>query len=312
MTGSRRDEMWPALLVDEWTDTRNTLHMWTQIVGKIRLAQAPMVNHWWHVPLYVSPRGLTTSPIPHDGGLFDIDFDFVDHQLHLRSSDGGGRDIALEPKSVAAFYAETMEAMRELGLEVKIHPVPTEVERAVPFADDHEYNSYSPDHVHRFWRQLVVADRVMNRFRSSFIGKQSPVHFFWGAMDMAYTRFSGRTAPRHPGGVPNCPDWVMYEGYSHELYSCGFWPGGSAEGSFYAYTYPTADGFVDYPVSPEEAYYSTDLGEFLLPYDAVRTAPDPEALLLDFLESTYDAAAATLNWDRGALEADPDRFDQFR
>jgi hypothetical protein len=301
MTSAARNERWPELAVEEWTDTRDTLHMWTQIVGKIRLAQAPMVNHWWQVPLYVSPRGLTTSAIPYEDQLFDIEFDFVDHLLHLRSSGGGQRRIKLEPKSVAAFYAETTEAMRELGLDVPIRTTPVEVERAVPFAEDTGLNSYSPDHVHRFWRQLVAADRVMNQFRSHFIGKMSPVHFFWGAMDLAYTRFSGRTAPTHPGGVPNCPDWVMVEGYSHELSSCGFWPGGSAEGSFYAYAYP---------VGPEGAHYSTELGESLLPYEVVRTASDPEGVLLDFLQTTYDAAAETGNWDRDALEGDPLRLNQ--
>jgi hypothetical protein len=312
MTSSRTDEIWPELPVDEWTDTRDTLHMWTQIVGKIRLAQEPLVNHWWQVALYVSARGLTTSAIPYRGQLFDIEFDFVEHQLHLRTSGGEQRHVALEPKSVAAFYAETMAAMGDLGLDVEIMATPVEVVRAVPFAEDTELHSYNPDHAHRFWRQLVATDRVMQEFRSRFVGKVSPVHFFWGAMDLACTRFSGRTAPLHPGGAPNCPDWVMHEGYSHELSSCGFWPGGSAEGSFYAYAYPAPDGFAEYPVAPEAAHYSAELGEFLLPYEAVRTAPDPEAALLDFLQTTYDAAAETGDWDRGALEADPHRLDRHR
>jgi hypothetical protein len=312
MTSSRHNEIWPELPVDEWTDTRDTLHMWTQVVGKIRMAQEPLVNHWWQVPLYVSSRGLTTSAIPYHGELFDIEFDFIDHQLHLRTSRGGRRQVELEPKSVAAFYAETMAAMRELGLDVTIMATPVEVERAIPFAEDTEHDSYSPDHAHRFWRQLVAADRVMNAFRARFIGKVSPVHFFWGAMDLATTRFSGRTTPLHPGGVPNCPDWVMHEGYSHELSSCGFWPGGSAEGSFYAYAYPTPEGFTEYPVSPEAAHYSAELGEFLLPWADVRTAPNPEETLLDFLQTTYEAAAETACWDRDALEDDPGRLDRHR
>jgi Family of unknown function (DUF5996) len=269
-------QKWPSLRVDEWITTRDTLHMWTQIVGKIRLANAPMVNHWWQVTLYVSPRGLTTSAIPHDAGVFDIEFDFIDHQLRIRSSDSGTRRIALEPKAVADFYAETTSALDELGIAVQIRARPNEVDPAIPFAHDHTHASYDPDAVHLFWRQLVSADRVIHEFRSYFIGKVSPVHFFWGSMDLACTRFSGRTAPKHPGGAPNCGDWVMVEGYSHELSSCGFWPGGGDEGAFYAYAYPEPDGFADFPVTPENAFYSTENGQFLLPYEAVRTAADPD------------------------------------
>ncbi|HSL07308.1 MAG TPA: DUF5996 family protein, partial [Pseudonocardiaceae bacterium] len=229
---SGHGEDWPALRVQEWADTRDTLHMWTQIVGKIRLAQAPMINHWWQVPLYVSARGLTTSAIPHGRRLFDVEFDFCDHQLRIRSSSGQERDVALEPKSVAAFYTETVAALRDLDLEVSIRATPTEVERAIPFTDDYEHASYDPAAAQRFWRQLLAAHRVLTEFRSRFIGKVSPVHFFWGSFDLAVTRFSGRTAPTHPGGAPNCPDWVMVEGYSHELSSCGFWPGGGDEGAF--------------------------------------------------------------------------------
>jgi hypothetical protein len=312
MTSSQRtptgqDQGWPSLAVDEWADTRDTLHMWTQIVGKVRLAQAPMVNHWWQVPLYVSPRGLTTSSMPHGTRLFDMEFDFVDHQLHIRSSDGGQERVALEPKTVAAFYRETMEALARLGLEVEIWPHPVEVERAIPFAEDTEHASYDPDHARRFWGQLAAGHRVLGAFRSRFIGKTSPVHFFWGAMDLACTRFSGPTAPPHPGGAPNCADWVMVEGYSHELASCGFWPGGSGEGTFYAYAYPEPEGYAGYPVRPEGAAYSTELKEFVLPYEAVRTAKDPDATLLEFLQSTYEAAAETGGWDRRALEDDPAR-----
>lgn len=300
-------ETWPPLRVDEWSQTRDTLHMWTQIIGKLRLAQAPMVNHWWQVPLYLSPRGLTTSAVPHGGGLFDIEFDFCDHRLQIRTSTGGQRRIALEPKSVAAFYTEVTEALRALDLDIAISASPVEAPHSVPFAEDTEHASYSPDHVHRFWRQLMAAHRVMDRFRSHFIGKTSPVHFFWGAMDLACTRFSGRTAPPHPGGVPNCGDWVMVEGYSHELSSCGFWPGGSEEGTFYAYAYPEPPGYADTRVQPRTAFYDTGLQEFLLPYADVRTADDPEATLLEFLHTTYGAAADAAGWDREHLEDHPER-----
>lgn len=307
MTNSQleRTGHWPVLRVDEWTDTRNTLHMWTQIVGKIRLARAPMINHWWQVPLYVTPRGLSTSAIPHGGALFDVEFDFVEHRLRIRSSDGRTSGFELERNSVASFYHRIMSELAELGLPVEIRPVPTEVERAVPFADDTEFASYIPEHAHRFWGQLVAAQRVLDRFRTEFLGKTSPVHFFWGAMDLACTRFSGRPAPRHPGGAPNCPDWVMVEGYSHELSSVGYWPGGSAEGTFYAYAYPEPDGYRDHPVRPDTAHYSPEAGEFLLPYEAVRTAADPERTLLEFFDSTYEAAAEQGGWDRRALEEHP-------
>ncbi|WP_281180069.1 DUF5996 family protein [Nocardia amamiensis] len=303
---------WPALRVDDWTPTRETLHMWTQIVGKIRLSHAPLVNHWWQVTLYVSPRGLTTSAIPHAAGSFDIEFDFVDHQLHVRSSDGRIRQVTLEPKPVAVFYAETITALDELGIAARIQARPNEVDPAIPFADDYEHRSYDAVAATTFWRQLVAADRVMHEFRSRFIGKVSPVHFFWGAMDLACTRFSGRTAPRHPGGAPNCGDWVMVEGYSHELSSCGFWPGGGTEGAFYAYAYPEPDGFSEYRVGPDEAFYSKDNRQFLLPYEAVRTAPDPERALLEFLDTTYAAASELGHWDRAALEADPGRWNHER
>ncbi|MGH3778697.1 MAG: DUF5996 family protein [Pseudonocardiaceae bacterium] len=304
---ARHVDEWPALRVQEWVDTRDTLHMWTQIVGKIRLAKAPMVNHWWQVPLYVSARGLTTSAIPHGARVFDIEFDFCDHQLRVRSSSGEQRSVALEPKSVAVFYTETMAAMRDLDLEVPIRTTPTEVERAIPFEDDHEHASYDPVAAQRFWRQLLAAHRVLTEFRSRFIGKVSPVHFFWGSFDLAVTRFSGHTAPIHPGGAPNCPDWVMVEGYSHELSSCGFWPGGGDEGAFYAYAYPEPDGFRDYPIRPDAAYYSSEAGQFLLPYEAVRAAPDPDRTLLEFLQTSYEAAAERAGWDRLALEDDPAR-----
>lgn len=303
---------WPSLRVDDWTDTRDTLHMWAQIVGKIRLAHAPLVNHWWQSTLYVSPRGLTTSAIPHGSASFDIEFDFIDHELVVRSSSGETRTVALEPKTVATFYAETMDALDQLGLQTAIQATPNEVDPAVPFAEDHEHASYDADAAQLFWRQLIQADRVIGEFRSRFIGKVSPVHFFWGAMDLACTRFSGRDAPPHPGGAPNCGDWVMVEGYSHELSSCGFWPGGGEEGAFYAYAYPAPGGFAEHPVEPIDAFYSSEFQQYLLPYEAVRLAPDPDRALLDFLQTTYDAAAQLGRWDRDMLEADPGRWDHLR
>jgi hypothetical protein len=301
---------WPQLRVSDWIPTRDTLHMWTQIVGKIRLACAPLLNHWWQVTLYVSPRGLTTSAIPYRTDSFDIEFDFVDHHLHIRRSDGATRAVALAPKAVADFYRETMRALGELGIDVEIWPHPNEVDPAIPFPDDHQHASYDPQAAHLFWRQLVEANRVIGDFRAYFVGKASPVHFFWGAMDLACTRFSGRPAPPHPGGVPNCPDWVMVEAYSGQLSSCGFWPGGGEEGAFYAYAYPEPDGFADYPIRPAEASYSHDLGEFVLPYEAVRTAADPDKALTEFLHSTYQAAAVRGDWDRASLEDDPRRWDR--
>ncbi|WP_433503626.1 DUF5996 family protein [Pseudonocardia halophobica] len=299
---------WPVLRVADWTDTRDTVHMWTQIVGKIRMVHAPLVNHWWQVTLYVSPRGLTTSTIPYGSGAFEIEFDFVAHRLEVRSSDGGTGGLALRPMSVAEFYAETMAVLRRLGVEAPIRPVPNEVDPAVPFPDDHAHASYDGEAAGLFWRQLLQADRLISEFRSRFVGKVSPVHFFWGAMDLACTRFSGRPAPPHPGGAPNCGDWVMVEGYSHELSSCGFWPGGGEEGAFYAYAYPEPDGFSDYPVEAEGAAFSPEFQQFLLPYEAARTADDPDRVVRGFLQSTYEAAAELGKWDRAALEVDPGRW----
>lgn len=298
---------WPALQVQDWAATRDTLHMWTQIVGKIRMACAPMVNHWWQVPLYVSARGLCTSAIPAGHRMFDMEFDFWDEQLHIRSSSGEFRRVRLESKTVSAFYEQTMGALGALGVDASIMTTPREVPRAIPFERDTEHASYDPEQVRQFWGQLVAAHRVLTKFRARFIGKVSPVHFFWGAMDLAVTRFSGRTAPPHPGGAPNCADWVMVEGYSHELSSCGFWPGGSSEGTFYAYAYPEPEGFARHPVRPDAGGYDAEVGEFLLPYEAVRTASDPEGTLLDFLQTTYAAAADNGHWDRAALEDDPHR-----
>ncbi|MBX6768808.1 MAG: hypothetical protein IRY90_16940 [Actinomadura rubrobrunea] len=304
-----RPAEWPRLRVADWADTRDTLHMWTQIVGKIRLAHAPLVNHWWQVTLYVSPRGLTTSAIPYGAGAFDIEFDFLDDRLRVRTSDGGDGRVALAPMPVARFYAEVMEVLDELGVPTRIHARPNEVDPAIRFAEDDRHAAYDPDAARLFWRQLLQADRVIGRFRSRFVGKVSPVHFFWGSFDLACTRFSGRKAPPHPGDPPNCPHYVTVEGYSHELSSCGFWPGGGEEGAFYAYAYPEPDGFADYPVGPDAAYYSPEFGQFLLPYEAVAAAPDPDGALTEFLETTYAAAADLGGWDRAALEADPHRWD---
>lgn len=293
---------WPTLRTAEWAATRDTLHMWLQIVGKIRLAHAPMVNHWWQATLYVTPRGLGTSSIPYRHTVFDIEFDFCEHLLRIRSSDGGSDSVPLAAQSVADFHGRVLGALDELGIATRIQGTPNEVDPAIPFAQDHEHNTYDPDAAHLFWRQLLQADRVLHEFRGDFLGKVSPVHFFWGAMDLACTRFSGRTAPPHPGGIPNCADWVMTEAYSHELSSCGFWPGGADEGAFYSYAYPAPEGFAEHPVRPDAAYYSAGLGEFLLPYEAVRTAADPDAELLRFLRSTYEAAAGLGRWERADLE----------
>ena len=301
----RDDQAWPRLKVADWTDTRDTLHMWTQIVGKVRMAHAPAANHWWHVTLHPSARGLTTSAVPHRDGAFELEFDFLDHRLHLRTSDGRARDVALESKPVAVFYRETMDALAALGVPTRIHAVPNEVEHAVPFAEDEVHKTYDGAAAQLFWRQLLQAQRVLGRFRSDFVGKASPVHFFWGAMDLAYTRFSGRVAPPHPGGAPNCPPWVMREGYSHELASFGFWPGGGAEGAFYAYAYPEPPGYADRPAGPPGAGYDHAVREFLLPYEAVAAAADPDAALTDFLRATYEAAADLADWDRPSLEAAP-------
>jgi hypothetical protein len=291
----------------EWQDTCETVHMWSQIVGKIRLGLAPWINHSWGSALYVTTRGLTTSPIPHAKCSFAIDFDFVDHRLCISTSGGGGRSFELKPMTVAAFYRETMDALRELGIDVAIFSRPVEVVEAIRFEDDDRHASYDADAMHRFWLALVQVERVFTQFRARFIGKVSPVHFFWGAFDLAVTRFSGRPAPKHPGGAPNCADWVMQEAYSHEVSSAGFWPGtGLGEAAFYAYAYPEPNGFRSHPVEPAAAYFHEALGEFILPYEAVRTANDPTQALLAFLQSTYAAAADRAHWDRAALERGKD------
>jgi hypothetical protein len=294
---------WPDFATPTWAETRDTLHLWTQVVGKVRLALMPMINHWWQVTLYVSARGLTTAVMPTDGRGLEIEFDFIDHVLELRTTDGQRRQVALEPRSVASFYAATMNALDELGVPVTMVPKPSEVVVAIPFDIDEVHHSYDPDAAHRFWLALVQVQRVLQQFRSRFIGKASPVHFFWGGADLCTTRFSGRTAPKHRGGVPNCPDWVQEMAYSHEVSSCGFWPGGD-DAMFYSYAYPEPDGFAAWPVEPKEAFYDAGLGEFLLSYDAVRTASDPDTTLLSFLQTTYEAAANLGDWDRAALEAE--------
>lgn len=295
---------WPALPFQEWKDTYATLHMWTQMVGKIRLVQTPWINHSWHTTLYVTSRGLTTSPIPYETRTFQIDFDFIDHKLLIQASDGGVKTMSLAPRSVADFYQELLTKLAELNLNVKIHITPNEVVNAIPFEQDHEHAAYAPDYANRFWRALVQADRVFKRFRARFIGKCSPVHFFWGSFDLAVTRFSGRRAPEHPGGVPHLPDWVAREAYSHEVSSCGFWPGSDQlpQPVFYAYAYPEPDGFCTAKVCPGGATYNSELREFIFSYDDVRQSASPDEVLLEFLQSSYEAAADLGAWDRSALE----------
>jgi hypothetical protein len=297
-------EPWPSLPLEVWAETYATLHLWTQIVGKVRLSQSPWVNHSWHVTLYVTSRGLTTSPIPHGLRTFQIDFDFVDHRLSLQSSDSGVGGFALEPQPVATFYSRLMEELDKLGLHVDIYRMPNEIENPIRFDQDETHRSYDAEYANRFWRILVQADRVFKEFRARFLGKCSPVHFFWGAPDLAVTRFSGRRAPEHPGGIPNLPDRVTREAYSHEVSSCGFWPGGGPipYAAFYSYAYPAPAGFSTASIMPSAAFYTTDLGEFILPYDAVRESDSPESTLLEFLQSTYEAAANLADWDRGSLE----------
>lgn len=306
---STQNEQWPDLPFDAWQDTCETLHLWTQIVGKIRLAQMPWINHSWHVPFYVTARGLTTGIIPYDARSFSMDFDFVNHRLLMQVSDGNEHSLPLRPQPVAAFFYEVMDALESMDLDISIHTVPNEIPNALPFYDDYEHDAYDPVYANRFWRLLVQADRVFRQFRARFIGKNSPVHFFWGSFDLAVTRFSGRLAPEHPGGIPNLPDWVTREAYSHEVSSAGFWPGGLAfpEPFFYSYAYPEPEGFSSAAVLPAAATYNKYFGEFILPYDAVREAEDPDRVLLDFLQSTYEAAADAGGWDRAALEqaADP-------
>jgi len=283
--------------------------MWTQIVGKIRLSLTPWTNHSWHVTLYVTTRGLTTSPIPLAARIFQIDFDFIEHVLRIQSDNGLEKIIRLAPKSVSAFYQEVMRALDELNLPVKINTTPNEVDPAIPFEKDEKHAAYDPEYANRFWRVLLQSDRVFKQFRADFCGKCSPVHFFWGSFDLAVTRFSGRRAPQHPGGVPHLPDSVAREAYSHEVSSLGFWPGNEMmpEPIFYSYAYPAPTGFAEAKVQPSAATYNAQLREFILPYEAVRKATNPDQVLLDFARSTYDVASTLANWDRAALiEIKPD------
>ncbi len=310
MSARAAEEAWPALPLAEWRDTKDTLHLWLQMVGKARLALEPMVNHWWQAALYVDARGLTTSAMPRgDGqGSLALAFDFVDHVLRAQTSEGGTREIALRPRSVADFHRELLATLDALGVDVRITPRPVELPEAVPFQRDERHASYDPEAARRCWRVLAQADRVLRAFRGRFVGKCSPVHFFWGSFDLACTRFSGRPAPRHPGGIPNTPDYVAREAYSHECISAGWWPGGDPfpEPAFYAYCYPEPAGCAETRVSPAAAGWDPQLREWVLPYQAVRSAPDPEAALLEFLQSTYEVASGLAGWDRPALEWRPD------
>ncbi|TPI13109.1 hypothetical protein FJW06_14935 [Mesorhizobium sp. B4-1-3] len=304
MSSATKSERWPDLPFAAWKDTYETLHLWTQIVGKIRLMHEPWLNHSWHVPLYVTVRGLTTSPIPMGGRAVQMDFDFMDHLLWLRTSDGHIRQIMLAPKTVAEFYDEVLVALDELGLTTPIFGRPSEIADGIPFEQDRVHASYDRDYANRFWRILLSTHEVLSRFRTGFLGKVSPVHFFWGGFDLAVTRFSGKRAPRHPGGIPHLPDAITREAYSHEVSSAGFWPGGGLidYAAFYSYAYPSPEGYASAAVQPQQAFFSKEFGEFLLPYDEVRQAGSPEAMLMSFLQSTYDAAADLGKWDRDALE----------
>ena len=290
---------WPALPLEQWKDTYATLHMWTQIVGKVRLALTPLINHWWNVPLYVNARGLTTSAIPYPNRPFELCFDFLDHQLVLQMSDGSRTMLPLTAMTVADFYQKVLEMLRSSGIEVKIWRMPVEVPDAIPFDEDRVHASYDPEAAQRFWRILLNVQGVFEEFRSRFIGKDSPIHFFWGSFDLAVTRFSGRRAPERPGA-----DCITREAYSHEVSSVGFWPGGGniTGPAFYSYSAPEPAGFREWPVRPAEARYDPQLGEFILMYDDVRTSASPSATLLDFCQSTYEAGATLAKWDRGALE----------
>ena len=293
---------WPTLRFSEWQDTYATLHMWTQVVGKIRLRQTPLVNHWWNVPLYVSPRGLTTTAMPYKDRIFEIVFDFIDHELRIECSDGAAKILDLRPQSVADFYAEVMSSLHELGIDVKIWTMPVEIPDPIRFEDDSIHASYDAEYANRFWRALVKMDEVLKEFRARFIGKVSPVHFFWGSFDMAVTRFSGRRAPEREGA-----DYMTREAYSHEVISHGFWPGNKdMEAAFYSYTTPEPAGLADTisqgKILPAQTFYSADMKEFFLPYDAVRISASPETTLMDFCQTTYEAGANLAGWDRAALE----------
>jgi Family of unknown function (DUF5996) len=307
MPSLKSNEAWPELSYEAWKETRDTLHLWTQIAGKIRLALTPWLNHSWHVPLYVTARGLSTSPVPYAEGTFEIEFDFNRHLFKIMTGDGRERGIPLQPRSVAEFYELVMRDLDRVKIPVKITGLPSELPDAIPFSQDRVHSAYDAAYANRFWRALVQIDRILKQFRTGFIGKASPVHFFWGSFDLAVTRFSGRKAPPHPGGVPGLSDAVVREAYSHEVSSAGFWPGGGGIGyaAFFSYAYPAPEGFSACAVRPDAAFFHQGLGEFILPYDAVRTASNPDATLLAFLQSTYEAAANLAKWDRAALECSP-------
>jgi hypothetical protein len=296
---SVRTEVWPALPLAEWQDTCATLHMWTQIVGKVRLALSPIINHWWEVPLYVTTQGLTTSPIPYESENFEIEFDFNRHELAIETSWRERKTLALAPRSVAEFYPAFMDTLRSLGIQVKIWPMPVEVPDPIRFDEDENHSSYDPEYAHRFWRILLTVDQVLKEFRAGFIGKNSPVHFFWGSFDLCTSRFSGRRAPERPGA-----DRVTREAYSHEVSSAGFWPGGGdvPDAAFYSYTAPEPEGFRESSVRPRQAFYHPKLHEYILMYDDVRLSDSPRETLLEFFQTTYEAGATLGNWERPALE----------
>ena len=299
---STKIEIFPSLPSKSWQETSTTLHLWTQVIGKIRMSLTPLINHWWNVTLYVTSRGLTTSPIPYETRSFQIDFDFIAHELCISTSDGQRSAFALKPFSVAEFYQKTIHSLASLDIKVKIWTMPQEISNPIRFEEDTKHAAYDPEYVHRFWQILVQTNRIFTQFRSRFIGKVSPTHFFWGSFDLALTRFSGRIAPKHPGAA-GVADLITHEAYSHEVSSCGFWPGGGGvEPFFYSYAYPEPEGFKDYPIKPEAAYYHQDIQEFVLPLEALRLSDSPEEILLSFLQSTYEAAAVLGKWDREALE----------
>ncbi|MBV8388450.1 MAG: hypothetical protein JO080_01485 [Mucilaginibacter sp.] len=303
---------WPDLAFENWKDTLATVHLWTQIVGKIRLRKMPWLNHSWHVTLYVSASGLTTQSIPYENGVFQIDFDFIHHVLHITTSEGNMAKVDLYPRSVASFYRELFDKLQSVEIDAYIHASPNEIDPAIPFEEDETHHSYDAERINDFFHALAKIHNVFTKFRARFTGKCSPVHFFWGAFDMAVTRFSGRPAPVHPGGAPNIPLAVMQEAYSHEVSSCGFWPGSEQfpHPVFYAYCYPTPPEFSKQPIKPNEAFFSAEMGEFMLLYEVVQRSDDPEEILMQFLQSTYEAAANTGNWDRKSLECDFSRFER--
>ena len=302
---TRPTDVWPALPQAAWSDTCATLQLWMQIVGKVRLALMPTINHTWNVTLYPTVRGLTTAPMPHGTRMLQIDFDFSEHVLLLQTSDGDRRTIPLEPMTVAAFYQQVITALDELHTPVRIWHMPVEVAQPIPFEQDNTHQAYDPEYAQRFWRVLLQTTRVFTIFRARFTGKVSPVHLFWGALDLACTRFSGRPAPTHPS-MPGLPDRVTRDAYSHEVSSCGFWPGAPGiEPIFYSYAYPEPPGYAQSSIAPAQAHFDSTLGEFVLPYEAMRQSADPDSALLQFLQSTYDAAANCAHWDRAALEASP-------